>query len=64
MLYKPRFFIPDANAFYKDVDAKSYDADALYEDANAIFHDANVSAKFIHDNAMRLCWCATMQMFP
>ena len=55
MLCKPRFFIFDANAFYKDADAKCpYDAHVSFQRCN--FHDANVlcrdeDMKFIHDDA-------------
>ena len=53
MLRKPRFFIFDANAFYKDADAKCpYDAHVSFQRWN--FYDVEVpckgaDAKFIHD---------------
>ena len=55
MLCKSRFFIFDANAFYKDADAKCpYDAHVSFQRCN--FHDADVpcdgaNATFIHDGA-------------
>ena len=53
MLCKSRFFIFNANAFYKDADAKCpYDAHVSFQRCN--FHDADVlcrgaDAKLIHD---------------
>ena len=55
MLCKSRFFISDANAFYKDADTKcQYNAYVSFQRCN--FNDADVpcrgiDAKFIHDGA-------------
>ena len=55
MWCKSRFFISDANIFYKDVDAKCpYDADVPCK---------GVNAKFIHDDASARIQ-TMMQMSP